>query len=145
MELILNVAWFVIAAASYALLAWRFASRGTERARGSIRCQCIVALSCALAISFPVISLTDDLHEMQATFVELSSSRTVMKKYGANHRLTPVCTPHQMTYVVSSFGADVGWVAFGNTATQRKVHLSPVLLLTTLGRAPPPLFATQIS
>ena len=144
MELVLNVAWFIIAAASYALF-FRVLSGSAGREHGPSRCQCIIASSCALAILFPVISLTDDLHERQATVEESSSSRIIMKKCGVNHQLTPVPTPHQLLYVVSSLGTDVGWLVFGDTETQRTVQLSRGLWLTTLGRAPPAFFVTPIS
>jgi hypothetical protein len=137
MELVLNVAWFIIAAASYSLLVWHFASRDKERARDPSWWHLVVALSCVLAILFPVISLTDDLHELQATLEESSSSCRVTKECGANHRLTLVRTSLQLFCVVSSLRADVSLVDFGNAVSQRAIRLSLVLQLTTLGRAPP--------
>ncbi len=145
MELALNLAWFIIAGAGYALLFRHFASRGTGLVRGPNHCQCIVALTCVLAILFPVISLTDDLHEMQATVEEPSPSRIVVKRCGANHSLTPIRTSHQRLYVVSSSGTVVGWVAFGNVANQRTAHPSPGLSLTALDRAPPSFVVAPIS
>jgi hypothetical protein len=145
MELALNLAWFIIAVAGYALLFQRLASRGTGLARGLSHCQCIVALTCVLAILFPVISLTDDLHEMQATVEELSSSSIVVKRCGANHSLTPIRTSHQILFVVSSSGTAVGWVAFGNLGNQRTAHPSRGLSLTALARAPPSFVVAPIS
>ena len=139
MELALNLAWLIITVASYILLVQYLASRGTEPVRGPSRWQCVVALSFALAILFPVISLTDDLHEMQITVEEPVSSRIVLKWCGVNHSLTSIHAPHQLSpyYIVSSPWTDVGWVAFGNTATHRTALSSPGSSLTMSGRGPP--------
>jgi hypothetical protein len=79
MELALNLVWAIGAADSYGLLFHRLAICGAGNARGLSRCQCIVALTCFLAILFPVISLTDVLHEMQATAEAASPPGLVMK------------------------------------------------------------------
>jgi hypothetical protein len=145
MELTLNVAWCVIAATSYALLARRVSRLATGPSRGASRCHCIVALSCALAILFPVISLTDDLHDMQAAAEEPSTSCVVMKRCGANHPPAPVNTSHQLPCGVSSSRTGACWIAFGNIAPLRAAHRSLVLPSTTLGRAPPLFVLVQIS
>jgi lysylphosphatidylglycerol synthetase-like protein (DUF2156 family) len=145
MELALNLAWFIIAVASYALLVRHLANLGAGHACGPSRCHCIVALSCVLAILFPVISLTDDLHEMQAAVEEPSSSCVVMKRCGVNHPLAPISSSHQLPYIVSSTRTDVSWVVFGNIVIQRMAHPSLGLSLTTFGRAPPSFVIAQIS
>jgi hypothetical protein len=145
MELALNLAWFVLVVASYGLLVRHFARRRIECAGRPSRCQCVVALGCALAILFPVISLTDDLHEMQAAIEESLSSASIMKKCGVNHQLAPVGASHQLVYVVSSFRAAIGWIAFGRTATQDRVLQSSAPRLTTFGRAPPSFNGTTAS
>jgi len=137
MELALNLAWVIIAAASYALLFRHLATSRSRRADGRVRCQCVVALRCALTILFPVISLTDDLHETQAVVEEPSSSRVVLKKFGANRPPAPTRNSHRPLFIASSFNADVGWSVIGNIARQPKAHASPGLLLTPVGRAPP--------
>src|ERR1700733_8156181 len=101
-ELALNLAWAIIAATSYALLFRRLGNRGAWRARGVSRVQCIVALTCFLAILFPVISLTDDLHEMQATAEEASTSGLVIKKCVAGRLSTPERTLHQVLFIETS-------------------------------------------
>src|SRR5580700_5129565 len=79
MELALNLVWAIGAADSYAPLFHRLAICEAGNARGLSRGQCIIALTCFLAILFPVISLTDVLHEMQATAEEASPSGLVIK------------------------------------------------------------------
>ena len=59
-ETILNLIWLVITLAGVWL--WRFrwhASRRDKRGRVTME---LVAVVCVLALLFPVISLTDDLH-----------------------------------------------------------------------------------
>src|ERR1700680_3569165 len=80
MELTLNLVWSITAVVSYVFLICRPAKCGAGDARGSSRARCIVALTCFLAILFPVISLTDDLDEMQATTEEASPPGLVMKR-----------------------------------------------------------------
>jgi hypothetical protein len=79
MELALNLVWVIIAVVSYVFLICRLAKYGVGDARGSRRARCILALTCFLATLFPVISLIDVLHEMQATAEEASPSGLVMK------------------------------------------------------------------
>ena len=60
METILNLVWLVITLAT--ILVWRFRwTRARRNPRHTIRAEA-VALLCFIALLFPVISLTDDLH-----------------------------------------------------------------------------------
>jgi hypothetical protein len=61
MELLLNLAWLLLALPAYWL--WR-ASRNAPAQRFT-SLQCLLALGCALFILFPVISATDDLCAMR--------------------------------------------------------------------------------
>jgi hypothetical protein len=70
MELILNLLWLACAVALSVLLARRLRHAGGRTAGGLARWQSIVLLACALAILFPVISMTDDLFEMQCLVEE---------------------------------------------------------------------------
>jgi hypothetical protein len=143
MELFLNAAWLALAVASYALLFWHLSSRNPRRAPGGLGC--VVALGCILAILFPVISLTDDLHDMQATVEESSTSCTIMKKCGVASPSTPPDTSHHLPYTVSSAVAAVTWTAPDGIATQALVRPSQGLLPATPGRAPPLFCAGQFS
>jgi hypothetical protein len=145
MELLLNLTWLGIAVASYAIVGWRLACSNTTKARGPSRTQCVIALGCALAILFPVISLTDDLHEMQATLEEASSARLVIKQRGVMHSLTSGQAPHSIAFVVAWFGSAVSWTVLGGVATQKVSHPSRGLELSTPSRAPPVFTAGQAS
>ena len=77
MELLLNLAWVLLALPGYWL--WR---RGAE-ARQSQRLsslQFLLALGCALVLLFPVISASDDLHAMRAEMEESSPSKRAVRQ-----------------------------------------------------------------
>ena len=59
METVLNLIWLVLALAMFCL--WRYCWRASQR-DVTHKWTAAIALGCALALLFPVISLTDDLH-----------------------------------------------------------------------------------
>ncbi|HTC62761.1 MAG TPA: hypothetical protein VK709_07955 [Candidatus Saccharimonadales bacterium] len=136
-ETVLNALWFILAIASFGLLFRSFAYRSAEPSRSSTRFQCVVALGCILAILFPVISLTDDLHDMQAAVEDPASSGMTAKKFGVNRQLTPTRAQHQLLFIISLLPTTVGLAAFGHAAIRQTVLLSSGLSLNTFGRAPP--------
>jgi hypothetical protein len=69
MELLLNLAWLLLALPAYWL--WR------RNARRVTSLQCLLALGCLLVLLFPVISASDDLHVMRAEMEDSISKRTV--------------------------------------------------------------------
>jgi hypothetical protein len=83
MELLLNLAWMLLALPAYWL--WR-RNAETRVARRVTPLQCLLALGCALVLLFPVISASDDLHAMRAEMEESSTSkRTVRLASGEKH------------------------------------------------------------
>jgi hypothetical protein len=81
MELGLNLFWLVLAVTS--LVFWlRQRSHRTAFGRSKRSLRGLITLGCALAVLFPIISLTDDLHGEQVA-VEDSSSRTLKKWTGS--------------------------------------------------------------
>jgi hypothetical protein len=83
MELLLNLAWMLLALPAYWL--WR-RDAGLRLARRVSSLQCLLALGCALVLLFPVISASDDLHAMRAEMEESSTSkRTVRLASGEKH------------------------------------------------------------
>jgi len=144
-ELALNLTWAIIAATSYALLFRRLANRGARGGRGVSRVQCIVALTCILAILFPVISLTDDLHEMQATAEEASLSGAVIKRCAPSLSSTPAQTSHSIVFIFASYATKARWVVFGIVADQQIRRATPALLPSASGRAPPIFVTPQFS
>jgi hypothetical protein len=145
MELALNLAWLVLAFASYLLLFRRLARCGPKDTPGPNRFQHIIALTCVLAILFPVISLSDDLLEMQVTVEEASLSRLAVKKFEAKHSSTQGQTHHHGLFLIPSFGTGVAWIVLRRTATKQNSHILLCLHLFTATRAPPSCPRAQVS
>jgi hypothetical protein len=74
MELLLNLAWMLMALPAYWL--WRRSER-SRAGRLVSSLQCVLALGCVLVLLFPVISASDDLHVMRAEMEESASKRTI--------------------------------------------------------------------
>jgi hypothetical protein len=77
MELLLNLAWMLLAVPAYWL--WR-RDAGARRVSGP---QCLLALGCALVLLFPVISATDDLHAMRAEMEDAAVSKRAVRQAGS--------------------------------------------------------------
>lgn len=133
MELLLNLAWLLLAIPAYQL--WRSSNPASRRRCFTSR-QCLLALGCVLVLLFPVISATDDLHAMRAEFEESAvnkrSIRQSAEKGSSPHSrlqsppaliagLTSLFLPPE--YVAQPFGQDL--------TAPAAVHLSRA------GRAPP--------
>jgi hypothetical protein len=72
MELLLNLAWLLLALPAYWL--WRHSSTIPAHRRFT-SLQCLLALGCMLVILFPVVSATDDLHAMRAEMEDSSATK----------------------------------------------------------------------
>lgn len=82
METILNLIWLVVTLA--VLWLWRFRWKGVRRKPGhDVRLEA-VAMICILALLFPVISLTDDLHP-EVIPVDAASSKRSLVLLTAHH------------------------------------------------------------
>lgn len=77
MELLLNLAWVLLALPAYWL--WR-QDTGARAARRVSSLQCLLALGCALVLLFPVISASDDLHVMRAEMEESAANKRAMRQ-----------------------------------------------------------------
>lgn len=78
MELLLNLAWLLLALPAYWL--WRAARSHKDPEFSSL--QCLLALACALVMLFPVISATDDLHAMRSEVEESPISKRSVRQAG---------------------------------------------------------------
>jgi hypothetical protein len=81
MELLLNLAWVLLALPAYWL--WR-RDAGARVARRISALQCLLALGCVLVLLFPVISASDDLHAMRAEMEESASSKRTVRQAGSD-------------------------------------------------------------
>jgi len=82
MELLLNLAWLLLALPAYWL--WRGA-RSVPAGRKFHSLQCLLALACMLVILFPVISATDDLHAMRAEMEESPAGKRTVRQSSNDH------------------------------------------------------------
>jgi hypothetical protein len=77
MELLLNLAWLLLALPAYWL--WR-GCRSTYAGREFTSLQCLLALGCVLVVLFPVVSATDDLRAMRAEMEESPCSKRTIRQ-----------------------------------------------------------------
>jgi hypothetical protein len=80
MELLLNLAWVLLALPAYWL--WR-RDAGLRVRRRVSSLQCLLALGCVLVLLFPVISASDDLHAMRAEMEDSSISKRTVRQAGS--------------------------------------------------------------
>jgi hypothetical protein len=133
MELLLNLAWMLLALPAYWL--WR-QDRSARAARRVSSLQCLLALGCVLVLLFPVISASDDLHVMRAEMEESTSKRTVRQ---AAADKASAWTSHLQSPAVGVVSGD--WLPVPEVASA-EISKVDVPLLTRAcaecaGRAPP--------
>ena len=136
MELSLNLIWMLLAAVSF-VLAWR--DRGNRTLACGHSWRRILTLACALAIFFPVISVTDDLHPAQVLMEDSNPSKRILKSSGAPGAAS--LDRASLPFIAVT----VGWMP---GPSLRFLALAPIfqthVFATTRGersnpRAPPPL------
>jgi hypothetical protein len=76
MELLLNIAWLLLALPAFWL--WR-SSKAALVGRRFTALQCLLALGCMLVILFPVVSATDDLRAMRSEMEESPASKRMVR------------------------------------------------------------------
>ena len=132
MELLLNLAWLLLALPAYLL--WRDC-RSTPNARRFTAVQCLLALGCMLVILFPVVSATDDLRAMRAEMEESPiSKRSIGQSNG--ERLSASKSQAQPALTVTTYSPvlfEQGWHVV--TAVLVTTPASPAFVPS--GRAPP--------
>jgi hypothetical protein len=132
MELLLNLAWLLLALPAYWL--WRD-SRTLPPGRRFTSLQVLLALGCMLVILFPVISATDDLRAMRTEMEESpASKRSVCQKTGEK-ACAAKWHSQPLVAVVSDFFAvhDTTW----HTVPVRSFSTPEFLRLDLRPRAPP--------
>ena len=104
MELVLNLAWVLIAALMFCL--WlRFTPQAVPNQRSLDRCMQFVALAVLLLILFPVISVTDDLQAIQNP-AETDSSLRRDHIVASSHSIFPAIAALPLpVFAELSFGA----------------------------------------
>jgi hypothetical protein len=143
MELATNIVWAIVAVASYALLFRSLARQETEKVRGRSLSTCFIALTCALLIVFPIISLSDDLQEAQITAEEAAPSGQIIKRCVASHSLYRSQTSHHVWLIFAPSDQKPHWTVSAMLTVQQNHGTLPSLHPPAFGRAPPSLAATQ--
>ena len=78
MELLLNLAWVLLALPAYWLWRRNAGSRQVSPLQG------LLTLGCVLVLLFPVISASDDLHAMRAEMEESAISKRTVRQAGSD-------------------------------------------------------------
>lgn len=133
MELLLNLAWLLLALPAYCL--WRDSRSRAERRSTSL--QCLLALAGVLVMLFPVISATDDLHAMRSEVEESPVSKRSVRQTGNdkssvwNIRLQspPAILGALTSFALSAVKADL--------SSARVLSITPAPSILQDGRAPP--------
>jgi len=135
MELLLNILWLMLALP--AVLVWRRESASSRGAGKPCRSRSFVLLGCLLALLFPVVSASDDLHPISAEIEESGPFKRIVKQSpgvktpawscdgGGAARLTPVVSSRQENQ------------AFGAVSQDPPVLPLQSPVRTIDGRAPP--------
>ena len=108
MELLLNLAWLLLALPAFWL--W-CGSRSAPRGPKFTALQCLLALGCMLVILFPVVSATDDLRVMRNEMEESPNSKRTIR-HASNDKASAWKwqNPPALTTTASSLSvSDQGW------------------------------------
>jgi len=138
MELLLNVAWLMLALP--AIWIWRRHADSIHPARGFGRAVPFLILGCVLLMLFPVVSATDDLYPVQAN-VEESNPRRVVRQLSGD-RSGNWLTPAGSVLAQSVSSARVGRCeeVLGLVLIDSLLLLPPVSMGRKTSRAPPSHF-----
>jgi len=77
MELLLNLLWLMLELP--AVLVWRRHSASTQTSARQSHSRSLVLLGCILALLFPVVSASDDLHPLSTEIEESGPSKRTVK------------------------------------------------------------------
>ena len=137
METILNLVWLAVTVA--AIWLWRFRWAASRRNPShSTRIEA-VAMVCVLALLFPVISLTDDLHPETVAVDAASGKRNAcLIAASAPQSRTATLSPgsHLMLAMISMPFAGIG-LTFTEIFPISKLHYPVSLISRSRGRSPP--------
>ena len=131
MELLLNFLWLMLALP--AVLVWRQHSVSTRSSARRSHSRSFVLLGCLLALLFPVVSASDDLHPISAEIEESGPSKRTIKQ-------SPVVKSPVWTYAVPLMcltSLQPENEAFGTISEYLPVFPQFALVIPINDRAPP--------
>lgn len=139
METILNLIWFAITLV--AIWLWRFRWSASRRnRRHSVRLEA-VAMVCILALLFPVISLTDDLHPEVVPVDSISSKRNQCLLAASSAQTDRVKVPSSVrpwVALASRFPEELTLV-FSGFVLSCSVSQASLICVANSSRSPPSL------
>lgn len=133
MELLLNLAWLLLAIPAW----WLWRGRAPERKLSSLHC--LLALGCMLVVLFPVISATDDLCAMRAEMEESPAGKRAIRQASSERPLAwKWQSPPALMAASISFALDFqGWQPLPLNGSSLPVPRA----IKRSGRAPPVFLA----
>lgn len=132
MELLLNLAWLLLALPAY----WLWRGSRSDNGRTFTSLQCLLALGCVLVMLFPVVSATDDLRAMRTEMEESPASKRSFRQ-AASEKTALWNTQPAPPAILPPFVSLFPGTEFRNLllAPDRQLPVAPSLLHA--GRAPP--------
>jgi hypothetical protein len=139
METVLNLLWLVVTLT--ALWFWRFRWSASRRSQARVLPE-VVAIGCALALLFPVISLTDDLHpEIVAVDAPSGKRNFCLVLAGSSHipNLTHSSRVHSFVAIPPPNFQYAKWGIGRLLISDDDVQAASAICGACLGRSPPSL------
>ncbi len=132
MELLLNLAWLLLALPAFWL--WQ-RSTAASTGRKPTALQCVLALGCMLVILFPVVSATDDLRAMRNEMEESPANKRNIRhasndKASAWQGQTPAALAAKTNFLAE---CDHGW----QPVTAPTSYMPAAPTIPRSGRSPP--------
>jgi hypothetical protein len=134
MELFLNLLWLMLVIPAAWLCAHRVGS--VHSARAADRLRALVLLGCVLALLFPVVSATDDLHAMRPEAEECGSNKRAEKHF-AGAKAHPSVGTVELFAGTTQIAPSLPDNECGRVLIPRGVIPAAVSLIIRAGRAPP--------
>ena len=129
MELLLNLAWLLLAIPAY----WLWRGRVASRKFSSL--QCLFALGCLLVILFPVVSATDDLRVMRAEMEESPVSKRTLRQ--ASHEKSSSSKWQSQPAMAGSATPFLPWAESWQRLSGPRLVPPVARTIQRIGRAPP--------
>jgi hypothetical protein len=135
MELLLNLLWLMLALP--AVLVWRQHSASTRSSGKQSHSRTLVLLGCLLALLFPVVSASDDLHPISAEIEESGPFKRAVKQSPGVKSPAWICDGAGAARLAQMASFPPENDAFGSVSEYLRVLPRQTVVSTIDGRAPP--------
>jgi hypothetical protein len=142
MELALNLVWAGVALLGFVLLGANLSRAQRLSAREPSNRQKIIAMTCTVVILFFVISMTDDLHDLQMAMEESRSSRVTFEWASPSRVTVHAAVVHAFLLFFAPVRFSFNLSAARKLLEPLEISFLPALSRRSLcRRAPPALFS----